>query len=448
MIKTFLDDFKIYMHKKMLVIMLLGFSSGLPLLLVFSTLSLWLSESGVDLAVIGYISMVRAPYSFKFLWAPIVDRVNIPFLTKLFGRRRSWALFTQILLIFSLIGIAFTVPSTSSIIMTVICAFLVAFCSASQDIVVDAYRIEASKTSELGATSAAYQLGYRIGMIIAGAGALYLADFFEKSAFSLMLFGQKLTEWNITYLIMAAFLMIGVFTTIFLAKEPNINENLKDFEEKTANLTFFAKVKNAFVSAVIAPFADFIKRPYWLLIILFIMIYKLPDSYIGPMAMPFYDELGFSKAEIATIQKIYGVIFTIIGTVIGGIIVSRIGIIKSLFFCGILMAVSNFAFAWLALQGHNQGAFILAIALENISGGMSLSAYVAYLSSLCSVAFTATQYALFTSIMGFGRDVIAASSGIMASSLGWFWFFNITVLMVIPSLIILYFLVKRMPTKL
>jgi PAT family beta-lactamase induction signal transducer AmpG len=301
MINNYLDDFKIYMHKKMLVIMLLGFSSGLPLLLVFSTLSLWLSESGVDLAVIGYISMVRAPYSFKFLWAPIVDKANILFLTKMLGRRRSWALFTQILLIFSLIGIAFTVPNADSIIMTVICAFLVAFCSASQDIVVDAYRIEASKTSELGATSAAYQLGYRIGMIIAGAGALYLADFFEKTAFSLTLFGQKLTEWNITYLIMAACLMIGVFTTIFLAKEPKINEETEKTAAKNSEnikkATLLIKIKRVFADAVIAPLADFIKRPYWLLIILFIMIYKLPDSYIGPMAMPFYNELVFLKPK-------------------------------------------------------------------------------------------------------------------------------------------------------
>ena len=297
---------KIYADKRMLVILLLGFVSGLPFLLVSSTLSLWLKDVGVSLTAIGLFSLVKAPYSFKWLISPIIDQYSLPFFSKL-GRRRGWAVFLQILLIISLIYTAFTNPTLSPV-MFVVFVFMVALFSSAQDIVLDAYRIENFNSKEQGAGVAVFVLGYRIGLLFSGAGALFLAS---------------IMSWSYVYLIMAGGVLIGL-VTILLSKEPKNNRASKPYT-----------LRATIVNAVIKPFSNFMKRDKWLLILLFIFFYRMSDAYVAPMAYPFFDDIGFTKVQIASIIKIYGVIATIFGTLVGGVVVNRIGLAKALFVCGI-----------------------------------------------------------------------------------------------------------------
>ena len=407
------NSLKIYFDKRIVTILFLGFASGLPLLLVLSTLSFWLKDAKVSIAAIGLFSLVRLPYGLKFLWSPIIDSIELPYLTKIMGRRRSWAIVIQILLMMSIVAMAGTYPEETPLV-TAFCALLVAFFSASQDIVIDAYRIEILEEDEQGAGSAMIVLGYRIAMLFSGAGALWLAISFS---------------WNMVYLIMGLASLVGIIT-ILLAKEPVF---IKKSEIKA----------NFFKTSVIAPLKDFIKRPNAVLILLFIMFYKLCDTYIGPMANPFYVEMGFSKETIASITQVYGMGATIVGGIIGGLLVKRYGIMKSLFIGGVLQALSNLMYALQAMVGNNASFLILTISFENMSGGVGTTAFVAYMSSLCSIAYTATQYALLSSLMAFARDVIASSSGYMVASFGWINFFIITMFMAIPGLWILGHMSKK-----
>jgi PAT family beta-lactamase induction signal transducer AmpG len=422
----------------MLTVGLLGFSSGLPLLLVLSTLSLWLKDEGISKAAIGLFALVKTPYNFKFLWSPIIDRLPLPIITKLFGRRRGWALVTQVFLMVAIFAMALTNPAKAPY-YTALFAVFVAFCSASQDIVIDAYRVELLEDDEQGAGSGMITLGYRIGMLVSGAGALYLAEFFENGGSSVLAsmeeyLGVGLNAWNATYIIMAFAVLVGIITVLF-SREPKSVEL-----EPVENQSF---IKSAFLS----PLLDFAKRPNWVLILLFVMLYKLPDAYMGPMVMPFYDDLGFLKSEIAKISKLYGMFATIIGGILGGIIVNRYGIIKSLIGCGILQGLTNLMFAYLATVGHDTNVLAVTITLENLAGGMSITAFVAYLSSLCTVAFTATQYALLSSLMGFSRDVVSATSGKLAEMVSWETFFIITTLMSVPGLLLLLYMIKKYPVE-
>ena len=419
---------RIYVDRRVVAIFFLGFSSGLPLLLVFSTLSLWLTDEGISKTVIGIFALVRTPYTFKFLWAPLIDRLPFPLLTARLGRRRAWVVATQVALMAAILALAMTTPSLTPG-LTAVLAVLVAFCSASQDIVIDAYRIEILAEEEQGAGAAMVVSGYRVGMLMAGAGAISLAD---------------VLSWHAVYSIMAAMVVVGL-VTILLSPEPKepeggAHEGDEMSDDDGARFGWLQ-------GAVVAPFSDFMRRDGWVFILLFIMLYKLGDAYLGVMANPFYVEMGFTKNEIAAVSKVFGLGATIMGGLIGGVLVYRYGIRASLLIAGVLMAASNLVFAVQAMVGHSVPMLMITIAVENLTGGMGTTAFVAYLSSLCNMAYTATQYALLSSFMAFARDVLSASSGWLADHVDWVTFFVVTTFAALPGLVLLVWMIRRFPPE-
>lgn len=426
MLRQWLKAAQIYMDRRMLTMVALGFSSGFPLLLVFGTLNLWLKDAGISYAAIGLFSLVKTPYSFKWAWSPIIDRIRLPLFCRL-GRRRGWALFTQLLLMVSIFSMATVNPAATPLTMAFF-AVLVTIASASQDIVLDAYRIESFSNKEQGAGVAVFVLGYRFGLIFSGAGAIWMAS------------GMT---WNNVYRIMAFGALIGIIS-ILCSKEPLKDEKIGETCYKGS---FRKRIKKFLLTAVYDPFKDFMRRSDWALILLFVFLYRMSDAYMGPMAYPFYDDMGFSKVEIAYVSKIYGMIATIAGGIAGGLIINRIGIMKSLLWFGVLQGLTNLMFMAQAYAGHNIWVLTVTISMDNIAAGMGATALVAYLSSLCNVKYTATQYALLSSLMSFARDVFAATSGFLAASVSWAVFFLITSLMVVPGLLLLLYLTKKHPVK-
>ena len=433
-----LAAFAVYRDPRVVAILFLGFSSGLPLLLTLSTLSLWLAREGIDKTTIGLFALAGLPYTLKFAWAPLVDRVRIPVLTRVLGRRRGWLIVTQLVLMASIVGLGSTQPAVDAGLVALL-AFTVAFCSASQDIVVDAYRIDILRDDQQGAGAAMIQVGYRIGMLASGAGALYLAD---------------QTSWFWVYLTMAALITVGI-VTVLLAPEPE-GDGAAIAAREAARADTLGERNPAWPralaqgvawveSAVIAPFADFMMRPYWLVILLFILLYKFGDAFLGVMANPFYVEMGFTNSEIASVSKIFGLGATLVGGVLGGVFVSRYGAMRSLLVGGILQMLSNLVFAAQAMAGHNVAMLVVTIAVENLSGGMATVAFVAYLSGLCNVAYTATQYALLTSLMAFGRTVLSSSGGWFADRLDWVSFFVLSTAVALPGLLLLVWMMRRVP---
>ena len=416
--KTWLKALRVYADRRMAVMLLLGFVSGLPFLLVSSTLSLWLKDVGISLAAIGIFSLVKIPYSFKWLFSPIIDQFRLPVLGRL-GRRRSWAVLLQILLMAALVAMSVTNPGISPMLFA-FWVVLAALFSASQDIVLDAYRIERFRPKEQAAGVAVFVLGYRVGTIFSGTGALFMAEFWN---------------WSAVYQVMAAGVLVGL-VTVLVSKEPDDNRPSKP---KTVRATV--------VNAVVKPFTDFMKRDKWVWILLFIFFYRMSDAYVAPMAYPFFFFFGFSKIQIASIIKIYGVVATILGTVVGGAVVARIGLVKALVICGILQGISNLVYVGQAYAGNNAQVLMVNIFIENISGGMGTAAFVAYLSSLCNKKYTATQYALLSSFMGAARDLFAATSGLVATAMTWQEFFGITTLMALPGLFILWYLIRAKAIK-
>lgn len=425
MLKKWLTAAKIYMDKRMLTMIALGFSSGFPLLLVFGTLNLWLKDAGISYAAIGLFSLVKTPYSFKWAWSPLIDRIRLPLFCRL-GRRRGWALFTQIILMLSILCMSTVNPSASPLTMAFF-AVLVTIASASQDIVLDAYRIESFSSKEQGAGVAIFVLGYRFGLIFSGAGAIWMAS---------------VMSWNNVYVIMSLGALIGMIA-ILCSKEP-AQDSKKTQVSYSGSLR--KRIKKFLLTAVYDPFKDFMRKPDWVIILLFIFFYRMSDAYMGPMAYPFYDDMGFSKVEIAYVSKLYGMIATILGGIAGGLIINRFGIMKSLFWFGVLQGITNLMFVAQSYAGHNIYLLTVTISLDNISAGMGTTALVAYLSSLCNIAYTATQYALLSSLMSFARDLFAATSGFLADHVSWDIFFFITALMVIPGLILLAYLTKKYPS--
>ncbi len=434
--KRWLAAAAVYTDRRVLTILFLGFSSGLPLALTFNTLSVWLTEAGVDKTTIGLFALVGAPYTFKFLWAPLVDRMPIPLLTRYLGRRRGWAVATQLALAASIFVLGSTDPVADPM-LTALLAFVVAFCSASQDIVIDAYRVEVLEERQFGAGAAMIVLGYRIGMLASGAGALYLASY---------------TGWHTTYVLMAALMTVGI-AAILLNPEPHKIQS-RESVAREAHIAAYLQARPHLhgkraqalawlYGAVVSPFAEFMSRRGWALVLLFILLYKFGDALAGVMSNPFYVELGFSKIEIANVSKVFGLGATIVGGIIGGVIVSRVGIVKSLLFCGILQMFSNLMFAALALAGHSLPMLTLTIAVENLSGGMGTAAFVAYLSSLCNVAYTATQYALLSSFMSFGRTLLSSSGGWLADHMSWASYFVLTTAAALPGLLLLLWMTRR-----
>src|SRR5215469_4653541 len=404
-------------------IFFMGFSSGLPLPLTLGTLSFWLAQSGVSRTAIGLFALVGISYNFKFLWSPLIDAVPIPVLTRWLGRRRSWALAIQGLLAIAILALGFTDPVRNAT-GTALLAVVVAFLSASQDIVIDAYRIELLSPDEQGAGAAATQWGYRFGLIAAGAGALYAVAF---------------AGWAFSYAVMAALMGVGM-VTVWLTPEPDVARGGTPDETLVGS-----RVLRWLREAVVEPLADFLTRPLWVEIVLFIVLYKFGDALAGVMANPLYVLLHFTEGEVASVSKIFGVLMTLVGLSAGGAIVARIGLYQSLLICGVLQNVSTLMYAALALAGHDMTMLALSIAAENVTGGMGSAAFVAYISRLCNVSFTATQYALLSSLSAVGRTTLSASGGWIVDRVDWVPFFIIATAAGLPALLVLLRLMRRVP---
>jgi len=414
------ETLAVYLDRRMLVVLLMGLSSGLPLLLTASTLSYWLAKTGVDKTTIGLFALTGMPYTFKFLWAPVVDQARIPLLTRFFGRRRAWALATQAALILAILGMGTTDPAANAW-WTAAAAFAVAFFSATQDIVIDAYRIEILTADEQGAGAAATQVGYRIGLIVAGAGALALSDFLD---------------WPTVFVILAG--VVGLcMIVVLLAPEPTPPAGWVEGARKP--------LETRLRQAVIDPFWEFMRRRGWYVILAFVFFYKFGDAIGGVMANPFYVELGFTGLEVAGVSKVFGVIMTLAGVAVGGLMVARYGMFVSLLVGGVLQAAANLLYAVLAGVGHDIAWLAVVIGADNFAGGIGSAAFVAYLSSLCNLAFTGTQYALLTSFMAAGRTVLSSGAGWLATVLGWPAFFVATTFLAVPGLLLLFWLMRLYP---
>ena len=401
--------FQAYLKPRIALMLTLGFSSGLPFLLIFGTLSAWLREAHISRTDIGLISYVGLAYTIKFLWAPVIDQVRVPVLGRLLGKRRAWMIVAQCAIAASLVAISFCDP-TRTLSPIAIAAVVLAFSAATQDISIDAWRIEAAPEAEQGAMAAAYQLGYRLAIIASGAGALYIAQY---------------VSWHAAYLSMAALMGLGV-GAVLLA--PRVERNVAHVagEEAIEHLVEEMHLKGATARALawlyraaVAPFIDFVSRHGWtaLLILALIGAYRLPDFVMGVMANPLYIDLGFSLATIATVVKFFGVWMTILGAIIGGLAVARFGILRALLIGGAGTATGNLIFAWLATQGSHVSALAVAISAENFAGGFAGTALIAYMSSLTSHAFTATQYALFSSAYALPGKLLGGLSGVFVD---WF----------------------------
>ncbi|WP_395852866.1 AmpG family muropeptide MFS transporter [Cystobacter fuscus] len=380
----------------------LGFASGLPLLLVGGTLSAWMTNEGINLKTIGVFTLVATPYTFKFLWAPFMDRYALPFL----GRRRGWMLLTQLGLMGAIAAMGLVNPKDSPVAMASL-ALLVAFLSSSQDVVSDAWRTDTLSEAERGFGVATFVMGYRFGMIASGAVALSLSQFIG---------------WPRTYWIMAALMLVGVIATL-VAAEPQGQRAPRTLAE-----------------AAIVPFVDYFRRDGALLALLFLLLYKLGDAIAGGMTTPFFLKMGFSNLEVGTISKGVGMVATIVGALVGGVLLARMGLRRSLFVFGALQAVTNLTFLALALVGKNHAVLALAICSDNICGGMATTAFGAFTMSLCNKRFSATQFALLSALANFGGRMLSATSGYLAEGIGWAGFFGLTVVLALPALVLLAFL--------
>ncbi|EPD38122.1 MFS transporter, PAT family, beta-lactamase induction signal transducer AmpG [Delftia acidovorans CCUG 274B] len=413
---------RVYAEPASLRMLALGFSAGLPLLLVLGTLSFWLREAGVDRTTIGYLSWVGLAYAFKWVWSPLVDRMPLPLLTRWLGRRRGWLLFAQMLIVAGLCGMAFNDPRVS-LTPLVWCALAVAFGSATQDIALDAYRIESADTERQAALAATYQTGYRLAMIWAGAGVLWLAARAEVAGTA----GYQSGAWQVAYLAMAASMAVGMLT-VLLSPEPVPRP--------------LAPARNAaewLRGALVEPFADFLGRYRWqaLLVLGLIAIYRISDVVMGIMANPFYVDMGFTKDEVAAVTKVYGVIMTLAGAFLGGALAMRWGVMRVLMLGAALSAATNLLFAWLATRGHDVNALVWVVSADNLAGGIASAAFIAYLSGLTNVQYSATQYALFSSMMLLAPKWLAGFSGAFVDAHGYVSFFQATALLGLPVLVLI-----------
>ena len=419
----------VYLQRRVLIVLFLGFSSGLPLALSGSTLLVWMRESGVDLGTIGLFALVGTPYTLKFLWAPLVDALHVPLLTRLLGRRRGWLVFAQLLLIAAILLLALTDPAKSPFYVA-LGALLVAAASATQDTVVDAFRVESLPENEQAAGMASYVAAYRVGMLVSTAGVLFLVSGFEATGLI------KSSAWTSGYFAMAGMVLIGMIAAL-AATEP---EQSRRAEEATSGESTIKRVTTAAVGA----FTEFLSRKDVWAVLAFVVLYKFTDSFAGTMTAPFVIDLGFTRNDYAAIVKGVGLAATLIGGFAGGFLARAWSLEAWLWIGGILQAVSNLAFAWLAFIGTNQWALALAITAENFTSAIGTVIFVAYLSSLCqSPLHTATQYALLAALSAVGRTYLSAGAGYVAQAAGWPTFFVLSVLVAVPSLILLAWLQRR-----
>lgn len=452
--RSWRETIAVYFQWPMLSVFLLGVASGFPLLLTSSTLAARLTESGIDIKTIGIFALVGLPYTFKFLCAPLVDALHLPKVRTHLVHRKSWCVLTQLLLMGSLLGMAFVDPAQDIWLLGVF-ALATATFSAMQDIVIDALRVEILPKDAQGAAAAASVAGYRIGMLLAGAGAFVLATFMP---------------WGTVYGVGAVVMALCVVVTLTIRRLRGVEEAVSEgrlqgdgFEasaekaQEGAENSGSGALKGAqgvsqgyrqwLYTAVIAPIVDFMKRPAAWIILLFIALFKLGDAMAGTLSVPFYLDIGFTKIEIAAVTKVIGVVAVLGGTFVGGFIVKRYKMMHALLICGTLQLLSNFVFVWLSQVGASVPALTVCICVENISGGMGTAAFVAYMAQLCNIRFTATQYALLSSISSVGRTLLSSSAGFIAAGAGWAGFFVCTALMGVPGMILLGILMRMEQKK-
>ena len=419
---SWLQTLRVYLEPASLRMLTLGFSAGLPLLLVLGTLSFRLREAGIDRSTIGHLSWVGLAYGFKWAWAPLVDRLPLPLLTHALGRRRSWLLLSQCLVVAGLVGMALTDPR-QALGPVVACALMVAFASATQDIALDAFRIESADANHQAALAAAYQTGYRLAMIWAGAGVLWIAARAEAPALAGAAAYQN-GAWQTAYLVMAASMAVGMVTVLF-SREP-----------RPVELPPARNAAEWLRGALLEPFADFVRRYRWqaALILALIAVYRISDVVMGIMANPFYVDMGYTKDEVAAVTKVYGVVMTLVGAFVGGSLAMRFGVMRILMLGALLSACTNLLFAWLAGHGHDVTALIAVVSADNLASGIASAAFIAYLSSLTNVSYSATQYALFSSMMLLLPKFVAGFSGDYVNAFGYVQFFASTALLGLPVL--------------
>ena len=496
-----LQDWRSWPYKNIVKLLLLGFSSGLPIFLIFSTLSVWLGEAGVQKSAVTYFSWAALGYSFKFVWAPIVDKLPLPVLSHMLGRRRSWLLLSQFAVMGAILWMANVDPANSLQAMAY-GAVALGFSSATQDIVVDAYRIETAGVEQQALLSSCYIAGYRIGTILAVAGAFYLATYFGSSKEL-----YSYSAWQVTYSLMAAAMLIGVLTTLFISEPveqseeaypysaiqyirffilflvsvaaliaafvylPDLKTLLNEPVSKIAafawgSLKMFIALalavsvgllganlgianKAMIVESYISPIKDFFfrygKLAIWVLLL--VGFYRVSDIVMGVIANVFYQDLGYTKIEMANITKVFGVIMTILGSFIGGFLSLRWGVMRVLLIGAILAAATNLLFMWLANAEATKTALIMVIAADNLSAGLAVAAFVAWLSSLTSVSFTATQYAIFSSVMTLFPKLIGGYSGTIVEAHGYDTFFLMTACLGVPVIVLIIFLNKRLSVQ-
>ena len=406
----------IYTRSESIRMVFLGFSAGLPHPLLFATLTLWLASAEIKISEITMFGWVGIVYAIKFLWAPMLDRLRLPVITNMLGQRRSWILLTQVMILLGLIFMSSLRPEHDLMYLAYL-SIGIAFASASQDVAIDAYRIEIAESKFQAVLGASYQLGYRISALTSGAGALYMASFYD---------------WKLTYQVMSAFMLVGILTVIFIPesnKPTNTNNSDGSWLKKT----------------LIEPFSEFFKRNgYWsLFLLMFIAIYRVSDLIIGIAANPFYVDIGFNLSEIATVTKVFGFTVTIIGAFIGGLSVARFGIGRLLIISSILLTVTNLFFLFLNNAGSSLPALVLTISADNFALGFSGTVFIAFLSSLTSRYFTASQYALFTSVMFLPGITLSGFSGLIIESSGWATLFIYSALLGIPSILCSFLIVRK-----
>jgi PAT family beta-lactamase induction signal transducer AmpG len=427
------EAFAVYLKPRVLIVLFLGFSAGLPLALSGSTLRLWMRQSGIDLETIGLFALVGTPYTIKFLWAPVVDALDVPLLTAWLGRRRGWLVFSQLVMIGAIILLGLCDPARLAWPVVFAAALFVATAAATQDILIDAYRIESLAESEQAAGMASYVAAYRIGTLISTAGLLFIVSGLRDFQFDLG------SAWMLGYFAMAAIAVFGVATAL-MAREPDRSVEAEADHAAHAHDNPLRRV----LAATIGAFRDFLTRDLALVALLFVVLFKLADAFAGVMIESFVLDLGFSLAEYAVIIKGVGLAATILGGFAGGFLARAYPLATSLWIGGILQAVANLTFSIQALVGHDSAMLAVAIVTENFTSGIGTVIYVAYLSSLCrNPLHTATQYALLTALSAFGRTYLSAGAGYVAAATGWFWFFIVCVLVAIPGLLLLWWLQAR-----
>jgi len=434
--RSWSEALKVYTRPSAIRMLFFGFSAGLPFLLVFTTLTAWLRDYEISRSAIGFFAWIGTTYSIKVLWAPVVDRVPLPGLTRVLGQRRSWMLLAQVGIASGLAAMALTDP-TDSLTVIALLALFVAFCSATQDITIDAFRIESDADEFQAALAGTYVIGYRLAILAAGAGALYIADYWN---------------WTVAYLSMAACMTVGILA-VLLSREPSSADRLdiesdplvQAYRARTSSTGWRQEAGAWIVGSIVAPFKDFMRRYGWLAVPLLALIglYKVSDLSMAAMANPLYIDLGFSLSEIASVTKVFGIVMTLTGGLVGGITVARYGILSMMLAGALLVAGTNLVFAWLATVGYSIPALFVTIGADNFATGFSATVLIAFLSSLISRRYTATQYALFSSFMTLPGKIIGGPSGVIVDNAGYVTFFLYASALGIPAILLILWLMGR-----